>query len=237
MDETVDSPEDSAQATTEAAKQKKPEVVEGPFADTRRQRSTEEIVDIANKMAKEQGEEIPEEEAPLEQKIRHGKKYEAALQAQRGKPKEPTPAEETVAKPETETPKLNDVFFRDYVTGSPERLHRTIEGKVKGEKDTEPVILPQIPDNWIIKVAVGLGGAEAHYRLSNPKDTEEANKRLGLGTITSTDRGIIIMDAVHKDEVADLVSQGNEVVAIDQVQEKLESQQTTAREPALEKAA
>ncbi|MFV1917382.1 MAG: hypothetical protein ACC618_02810 [Patescibacteria group bacterium] len=121
---------------------------------------------------------------------------------------------------EAETDKMYDVFFIDKGTVSPNRLHRNIGKDAKNETQTEPVILPQIPDNWIVKVPVGLYGGEAHYRPSSPKDAEEAKKRIGLGNITSSNREIMILEVVLKDEISKLEEKGYEVVPIGEIPQK-----------------
>lgn len=189
----------------------------GPLADIRPQRSTEEILKTATEEAKAAGEEIPE--SAYEQYLRGIRKYHQAVTL------EQTPQPRTEKPPTVEKQELkesNDVFFRDQLTGSPNRLHITIGVGPRGEKETKPVILPPIPENWIVKVPQGLGGGEQHYRLSKSEDAEKAIKeKLGLGMISATDRGIMIVDFVPHQEIPKLESQGDKIVHIDEVRQKL----------------
>jgi len=164
-------------------------------------------------------------ESPEEQKIRHGENYVEALKTQKEKTKEqasePIQTETPSITKEAETDKMYDVFFVDKGTVSPNRLNKNIGKDDKGDPQTEPVILPQIPDNWIVKVPVGLYGGEAHYRPSSPKNAEEAKKRIGLGNITSSNREIMILEVVLKDEISDLEEKDYKVVPIDEITQKL----------------
>ena len=195
---------------------------EGTLGNLRpRSKAVKEIVK-KREAAKAEGKLV---ESPEEQKIRHGKKYEAANRAQAEKPKEQTPEPSQPETPsvtkEAETGKMYDVFFVDKGTASPNRLNKNVGKDDKGDPQTESVILPQIPDNWIVKVPVGLYGGEAHYRTSAPKEAEEAKKRIGLGNITSSNREIMILEVVLKDEISDLEEKGYKVVPIDEIPQTL----------------
>ena len=145
--------------------------------------------------------------------------------------KETPPVLEGATTPEKQLLKEeNDAFFRDQLTGTPERLHKSIGPRPTSKKETEPVILPPIPENWIVKIPQGLGGGEQHYRLSEPKNAEEAINKLGLGFVTSTDRGIIILDHVPPDEVPKLELKGDIVIPINEVSSKLAEAKTSAEQ-------
>lgn len=132
---------------------------------------------------------------------------------------------------EKEFEKLYDVFFRDQLTGAPGRLHRSVGIGPRGESETEPVILPLIPANLIVEIPQGLGGGEAYYKISKPEDAEEAKNKLLLGTISSSGRGIMIVDLVPKTEISKLEELGYKVVHIDQVQQELLKDEKTPTQP------